>query len=577
MEQMFKENENDFRDNSTKEERHQIDEVKIDEKMIMYSSRNQSSPVNHRMDENETTETESEEMETTTVTQLPLSSSTTMPLMNKKGKYLDLMPPGEDNMNTSLPNSPEVWALASMRDVEATRKQFNDDDENINNSDVELLNVNMMNNTVKNLLDFSEIAKLDNDTSAENLNKSSTVNDITSYDDAATAENKEVAVSTSSIATSTVRSTIDDNRIELEHEHVEFIANKSEPVISKIDTELFAPTSDLNNTTNSHDVFDVELITPLSNSNDNGNNKKPEKIMLAESDINETTTESSEKLTTPASLFDEEATTIESGGNTETTTTVSSIDVLIGEDRDDDNDDETEGGVEVFKRTITEMPDMKTEEFSTVTTTQMPTTTTERISTTFYSEIPITTTTEQPKTTTEQPKTTTEQQKTTTFEPTAETTPEMLTTRSTMVTKSISIRIATTTEQPDTDILTTLSDSSEIFSSSSNYPTSSEYYDVSASSSSPPIEIADDDKFKYSTLLPETTTSATTNSHDTPRSGNKGVADETGLPKDGDLNKQSLDGETSGSNVAIISISISIVVFVILAAGGFVSIDLTVI
>lgn len=571
MERMFKENENDFRDNSTKEERHQIDEVKIDEKMIMYSSRNQSSPANHRMDENETTETESEEMETTTVTQLPLSSSTTMPLMNKKGKYLDLMPPGEDNMNTSLPNSPEVWALASMRDVEATRKQFNDDDENLNNSDVELLNVNMMHNTVKNLLDFSEIAKLDNNTSTENLNKSSTVNDITSYDDAATAENKEVAVSTASIATSTVRSTIDDIRIELEHEHVEFIANKSEPVISKIDTELFAPTSDLNNTTNSHDEFDVELITPLSNSNDNGNNKKPEKIMLAESDINETTTtESSEKLTTPALLFDEEATTIESVGNIDTTTTVSSIDVLIGEDRDNDNDDETEGGVEVFKRTITEMPDMKTEEFSTVTTTQMPTTTTERISTTFYSEIPITTTTDQPKTTTEQPKTTT-------FEPTVETTPEMLTTRSTMVTKSISIRIATTTEQPDTDILTTLSDSSEIFSSSSNYPTSSEYYDVSASSSSPPIEIADDDKFKYSTLLPETTTSVTTNSQDTQRSDNKGVADDTGLPKDGDLNKQSLDGETSGSNVAIISISISIVVFVILAAGGFVSINLTVI
>jgi hypothetical protein len=585
MERLFAENENDFRDNTTKEERHRIDEVKMDEKMILYSSRNQSSPANHRMDENETTETESEEMETTTVTQLPLSSSTMMPLMTKKGKYLDLMPPGEDNMNTSLPNSPEVWALASMRDVESTRKQFNDDDENLNNSDVELLNVNMMNNTVKNLLDFSEIAKLDNNTSVESLNKSSTT-----YDDAATAENKEVAVSTASIATSTVRSTIDDNRIELEHEHVEFIANKSEPVISKIDTELFAPTSDLNNTTNSHDDFDVELITPLSNSNDNGKNKKPEKIMLAESDINETTTESSEKLTTPASLFDEEATTIESGGNIDaTTTTVSSIDVLIGEDRDDDNDDETEGG-DVFKRTITEMPDMKTEEFSTVTT-QMPTTTTERISTTFYSEIPSPTTTEQPKTTTEQPKTTTEQPKTTTeqpkttteqpkstaFETTPDTTPEILTTRSTMVTKSISIRIATTTEQPETDILTTLSDSSEIFSSPSNYPSSSEYYDVSASSSSPPIEIADDDKFKYNTLLPETSTSATTISQDTSRSGKSGGAKDTGLPKDGVLNKQSLDGESSGSNVAIISISISIVVFVILAAGGFVSIQLFVI
>ncbi|KAL7018855.1 hypothetical protein ACKWTF_010930 [Chironomus riparius] len=555
MERMFKENENEFRDNSTKEERHRIDEIKIDEKIILYSSRNQSSTANHKMDENETTETESEEMETTTVTQLPLSSSTTMPLMNKKGKYLDLMPPGEDNMNTSLPNSPEVWALASMRDVEGTRKQFNDDDENLNNSDVELLNVNMMNNTVKNLLDFSEIAKFDNHTSVENLNKSSTVNDITSYDDAAVAENKEVSVSTASIATSTVRSTIDDNRIELEHEHVEFIANKSEPVISKIDTELFEPTSDLNNTTNSHDDFDVELITPLSNSNDNGKNKKPEKLKLAESDMNETTTESSEKLTTPATLFDEEATTIESVGNTDATTTVSSIDVLIGEDRDDENDDDEEGAGDVFKRTITEMPDMKTEEFTTVTT-QMPTTTTERYSTTLYSEIPTTTTTELPKTTT--------------FETTAATTTEIPTTKSTLVTKSISIRVATTTEEPETDILTTLSDSSEIFSSSSNYPTSSEYYDVSASSSSPPIEIADDDKFKYNTLLPETTTSATTITQDTSRSGKSGGTDEVGLPKDGDLNKQSLDGESSGSNIAIISISISVVVFVILAAGGFI-------
>lgn len=568
LERMFDEKD---RVNSTKEERHQIDEIKIDEKMMLYSSRNQSSPANHRIDENETTETESEEMDTTTVTQLPLSSTTTMPLMNKKGKYLDLMPPGDDNMNTSLPNSPEVWALASMRDVESTRKQFNDDDENLNNSDVELLNVNMMNNTVKNLLDFSEIAKLDNHTSVENSNKSSTVNDITSYDDAATAENKEVAVSTTSIGTSTVRSTIDDNGIELEHENVEFIANKTESAISKIDTDLFAPTSDLNNSTQSHDDFDVELITPLSNSNDNGKNKKPEKLKLAELDMNETTiTESSEKLvTTPASLFDEEATTIESDGNIDTTTTVSSIDVLIGEDRDDENnDDETEGGGDVFKRTITEMPDMKTEEFTTVTT-QMPTTTTERISTTFYTEIPTTTTTEQPKTTTVET--------TTTAAPTT----EIFTTRSTMVTKSISIRIATTTEQPDIDILTTLSDdSSEVFSSSNNYPTSSEYYDVSASSSSsssPPIEIADDDKFKYNTVWPETTTSASTNSQDTSRSGKNGGVDDVGLPKDGDLNKQSLDGETTGSNVAIISISISVVVFVILAAGGFVSIDLSVI
>lgn len=547
---MFKENENDFRNNSTKEERHRLDEFKADEHTMMHSIKNQSTPISEN-ESKEEAETESEEeIETTTVTQLPLSSTTSVPAV-KKGKYLELMPPGEDNMNSSLPNSPEVWALASMREVE-TRKQLDDDVENLNNSssDVELLNGNMMNNSVKSLLDFSEIVRLDNNTSAESANASM-------IDDVVTAENKEVTFSTAAASSSTAKSTIEDNRIELEHENVEFIVsnkNKSKAVISKIDTELFESSSDLSNSSESttensqEDNFkdDVELIAPLNNRNDNGMSKQNEKITkVAESDVlNETTTtQSSEKFTTPAYHgLDEEATTIESA---ETTTSSIDSSTLLP----DSDSDEMENGGDVFKRTITEMPDPKTEEFTTVTT-QMPSTTVE--STTSFSEVPTTV-----QTTTEQPKTTT--------------TIQEINTRSTLVTKSISIRIATTTTEHPEDIFTTFSDSNEAYSTAHSHAVSSEHYDYQ-STSSPTVEITDDDKFKYSTLLPEVSTTIGINTQDSVRSGKNGGVEGTSVNKDAGLNKESLDGEGTGSNVAIISISISVVVFLLLVAGGFVSI-----
>jgi hypothetical protein len=195
LESAFKADENDFKNNVTKEERHRLDEIKIDEQSIKYSS-----SVNITI----TTTT------TTTTTVAPPT-----PASSKKGKYLDLMPPGEDNINASLPNAAEVWALASMRDMDGNRKATATSSQPSfeEYSDVELLSLN---NTAKSLLDWSEIARLDN--SNETLETtSSSVNDINAtIEDPATAENKEVAVSSilPATATTTAKSIIEDNRLE---------------------------------------------------------------------------------------------------------------------------------------------------------------------------------------------------------------------------------------------------------------------------------------------------------------------------------------------------------------------------
>ncbi|KAG5671948.1 hypothetical protein PVAND_002116 [Polypedilum vanderplanki] len=519
LENDFKNNESDFKNNATKEERHQIDEVRIDEKTVMYSTRNHSAPVNE-------SDYDSDE-------------ATTSPPSTKKGKYLDLMPPGEDNMNmnASLPNAAEVWALAGMREVEQRKQSVNE--EKINN-DVELLSTHM-NNTAKSLLDWTEIAKMENETT--------TVASLTTaapirqqyyhnhrFDDPSTAENKEVAVSTIS---ATIKSTLEDNRIELEHENVEFNANKSQPVVLRIDTEAFS-------TKSSEENVDVELL-PLNNRNDNGKMQKKENLVEKITDYDSTTTtESSEKFTTPLSLLideneEEETTTMESVETDVISTTLSSSSdgfTVIGEDDDESGD---AGDNIVAKRTITEMPNIKTEEFTTSTTLRTPITTTALPSTiaaattTFY-DIP--TTTDEPKVTEK-------------FN------------RSIMVTKSISMRLATTTEQPD-EIDNTTTDNSEVISSTTEkYEEYSETAASSISPSSTPVEITDDDKFKYNTLLPDTTSFI--NLLDTSRSGKSG-GNEVNVT---DLSKENLGDEGSSNNVAIISISVSVVVFILLAAGGF--------
>lgn len=553
LESAFKANENDFKKNATKEMRHQIDEVRIDGRSIKYSSRNQTMP-------NESDEYEEEKEEVTTA--LPLT---------KKGKYLDLMPPGEDNMNASLPNTAEVWALAGMRQVDA-RKSSSTTTTTEEDNDVELLNSNM-NTNAKSLLDWTEIAKLDNETTT--TVKSIVSGDI--HDDPSTAENKEVAVSTASVIkptqNTTIKNIIEDNRIELEHDSVEFNnANKTEPVISRIDTDLFDAKSDEKQQPSDDDV---ELLPINNNSknnrNDNGKQQHKKENLIEKITEFEaaTTTESSEKFTTPSSLLFESdeseqqeeeaeiATTMESVEAT--TTTASGIDsfTIIGED---EVDDESGNGNNVAKRTITEMPDLQTDEFA--TSTIIPLTTLRQTTTT---TTPFTTTTDfyDMQTTTDETElsSSSSSQSVERFN------------KSTMVTKSISIRIAmsTTTEQPEEFDTTAAasSESGEFYSSTTaRYDDSSE---AISSTSSTPFEITSDDKFRYSTFLPETTTTVIVNLLDTSRSGKNG-GDFGTVSKDADsLNKESLDGETGGSNVVIISVSVSIVVFILLAAGGFVS------
>lgn len=428
----------DFKNNATKEERHRLDEIKIDEQSVVYSST----------------------VDFTTTTAAPTP---------KKGKYLDLMPPGEDNMNASLPNAAEVWALAGMRDMDLNRKPTT---ETLEESDVELLS----NNTIKSLLDWSEIARYDNST--ELIPQTTKSNDLTE----ATAEHKEVAVSSPFPSSTTSKSIIEDNRLELEHENAEFTAAANKSVI---DDETL---------NKDRDESSVELIAPISE-------KKIENLEM------ETTT------LEPITSTEEAMTTIE--------VTTSIVDTITS-----DSDENSE----VFKRTITEMP----EEQFVSTSTNAPRTST------IYDEIP---------TTTASP-------------PTTEYISTNLSARSTMVTKSISIRIATTTAEPSTSAETTMQ-SDEITTTTA---------DVIESSSIATIEIMDDDKFKYSTLLPEGTVSVTT-THVSP-TGHK-LNDSTRSIVEGVAS--TADEGDGGSNVAIISITVSIVVFILLVAGGFVKFILFVI
>lgn len=428
----------DFKNNATKEERHRLDEIKIDEQSVVYSST----------------------VDFTTTTAAPTP---------KKGKYLDLMPPGEDNMNASLPNAAEVWALAGMRDMDLNRKPTT---ETLEESDVELLS----NNTIKSLLDWSEIARYDNST--ELIPQTTKSNDLTE----ATAEHKEVAVSSPFPSSTTSKSIIEDNRLELEHENAEFTAAANKSVI---DDETL---------NKDRDESSVELIAPISE-------KKIENLEM------ETTT------LEPITSTEEAMTTIE--------VTTSIVDTITS-----DSDENSE----VFKRTITEMP----EEQFVSTSTNAPRTST------IYDEIP---------TTTASP-------------PTTEYLSTNLSARSTMVTKSISIRIATTTAEPSTSAETTMQND-EITTTTA---------DVIESSSIATIEIMDDDKFKYSTLLPEGTVSVTT-THVSP-TGHK-LNDSTRSIVEGVAS--TADKGDGGSNVAIISITVSIVVFILLVAGGFVKFILFVI
>lgn len=525
LENKFKNDELGFKNNSTKEERHILDEATFDEQSLKYSSI-KTKIVNKTDDEDENGKRKT--------TALPIILTTA-----KKGKYLDLIPRGEDNINASIPNAAEVWALAGMRDLE-TRRPFDESDES--SSDVELLG-SSLNNTAKNLLDWIEIAKMNNETLSRSSNneenqtedfdiaKSTVMNDISIDEDPATSENNDVRIFVSSLrpaqTTSTLKPIIEENGIHLETGNGEFGGENKSNANSRIDSEVFGKSQE------DREESAVELIDPFKPS-DHRNIKESLRINGVEmkNDFS-ITTESNEVFTTEST----ETTTME---NYETTTSIVDTFTVIGED--DDADD-------IFKRTITEVPPLNTERPDVITSTTQSTQ-----ATTIHMELVQETTTEIPNTS---------------FNEIPESTQNY--NRSTTVTKSFSFRVVTT-ESPDSESDPTIDNESlsstlvpKFRSSHQPFATTHQQNDTSLSTSSATVEIIDDDKFKYSTILPETTTEAA--------STIRGRNDEpTSADVTDTLNKENLDGEQGGSSsLGIISASISVVVLLILALVGYVS------
>lgn len=498
IDESFRKDKLGFKNNVTKQEHHSIDEALFDGESIKYSSiiLNRTKP--------------DEEVETTA---LPAVLTTV-----KKAKQLDLTTRDGENFNASIPSNAEVWALAGMRKGETKS--------NGSNSEVELLSGGL-NNTAKNLLDWTEIAKMNNESimqdgdEKEILRQTTVMNDL---DDPATSENKDASVFVISRRPATTSKTaIDDNRIELENGNIDFGAfNKSSAAKSNVDADVFSA----NNPEEKVEI--VELIDPFKKSVHDGISTK-QNLRIAETELKNivlATTEPADNFTTDSSEM-VEATTTEVY---ETTTSFVDSFTVIGED--EENED-------VFKRTITELPPATTDEPAIIAkTTQAP-------PTTAHSETMITEMTSQSMN--EIPDSTQRYNKST---------------------KSIR---ATTTETPER-MGTTLIDNETIFStfipkytSSSQSTATTQQYGVPVDSSSSPTEIVDDDKFKYGTLLPDASTMSV-------ESIGVDKLDESTRKMIDSLNKESLDGgDTGNSNLVIISASVSGVVILVLIGVAFVS------
>lgn len=523
MEKKFNDDQLGFKANETKEVRHTIDEGSFDEQSVKYSSLN-TKIING-------TEDDDEKLRTTTSPQVLTTA--------KKGKYLDHNSQSDGNINATIPNAAEVWALAGMREVE-TRRPF----ESIED---ELLGANL-NDTIKNLLDWSEIAKMDKDTiskaeSSEEGQKedsnltNSTITNNGHESDPAMSENKDIGVFVSlappAPTLTTLKPIIDDNRLELENGNVEFAnLNKSQSrnTDSRIDAEVFSKSQE------EREESAVELIDPLKKID---SKKMKESLRVDELEIKNdvSITESNENFTTESTEL-LETTTME---NYETTTSIVDSFTVIGEDEESD---------EIFKRTITELPPLTTDQPAFVTTTQIPSTTT-----TISDKSQMETTTEMPAVfTTEVPEST--------LPPRS----------SSLVTKSISLRVVTTNNPAEPTISDFESFSTTLIPkfisrSSQTMATTQHYEEFGESSSSNPVEIIDDDKFKYSTWLPDTTT-------DVPNAFAKsGEMGGSSIKPSDTLEKESLDGDQSGGggNLGLISAIASIVAILVLAGVVYVS------
>lgn len=513
IETKFRNDEFGFKNNVTLEERHTVDEAVylaiFDEQTVKYISLN-TKIVNK------------------TTTEVPPTEATIL----KKGKNLELISRSEENMNSSLPNTAEVWALAGLREIETRRPTEN----NETSSDVELLE-GSLNNTAKNLLDWTEITKMNNNTISDEggkadieLSKPTVMNDISGDEDPATSENKgSGAVITSPQPVSTLKSALDENRLEFDNENVEFGSSNKSSVNSRIDPEVFSKVHE------EREESAIELIDPLKRSD---SNHRKQSLQLDDAKLRNgemsLTTESNERTTTETM----ETTTIE---NYETTTSIVDSFTIIGEDEDSDD---------IFKRTITELMPVTTEQPARISTI------TQVAQTTFSND----------KLQTEHRDTATEISSSSVNE-LSENTQKYNKSTSSLTSPTKSVRVVTT-DAPEAQFFSTLPEND-------SYPTTllpkllrdrtqeaaprnGEITNISNG----PISESSDDKFRYNTLLPEITTEETVTAK---------VSDGASTKTADTLNKESLDGEQNNSNLGIISASVSIVVLLILAGAIFVS------
>lgn len=537
LERRFKEDENGFKNNETNVERTFVREGIFDESHLAYSSI--SSLTTSTTTEAPTTVAHL--TETPVITEaLPTKESksevvaTTSPdiplptVSNKKGKYLDLIPhENDDNINYTIPNAAEVWALAGMLNVDKTRKRPQNENKSVvldtHNGDIDdnLAPVNNnQNNTIKSLLDWMEIEKMSNQNETNlkmensdedqqeklkvNTTKNIVVNELNAEnEDPATSENVftirvyETSTSTPAVVphSSTTQAAL-DNGIE-----VIDLLNKTHVPISRIDVDIFSKSGE----DQEFEDKNVELIDPFQSNGDNSNNehktKENLKIMPNAQEINYyfTTTDTPEDFTTETNFEMDERTTTESP--VEGTTSIVDSFTVIGEDEDNNG-----SGDDIFKRTITEVPPTTTDGSSFVqTTTDLPSTTT------MQPKLVTVVTTEREFMT---------EMTTETVNPAINEIPESTERYNKSTEKtSTTVRFATTTQSTPESKDTTIIDFER--QSSTIIPNYVEFKPIDTTKNPPEeaqkqvkqnqtIEIIDDDKFKYSTIInidtfPETT------------------------------------------------------------------------
>lgn len=447
----------DIRKNTTVEERHSLDEAMFDEQSIKYTSLNKTIFFGSGEDDS---------IYTTATT-------------SKKGKYLDLILPNDDNnMNAS-----------EMQDVDTRKPDEIDVSRKYIDQEVSL------NITAKNLLDWSEITKMDNqDTQDLMLSATATVNDATLNQ--AMTEKREFKT-----------------KILLETP----ITTSS---ISKMNAEDYITTTvssiedlDLTKGSTNHEDSEIVLVGPVKIAE----SKKTHESLRFEGDRFTNDIEATTALSGSFTTESFETTTME---NFDTTTSIVDTFTVIGEDGEHDN----------YKRTIM-LPSLTTEQpIQNVSTTQsshVTGITNDKVQMKLTQEFTHEYTTMTPYSFTEFPEST-------------------QTYSNPSSTKSMSSLVVTT------DSLQEMFDSTttdyKILATSQPKTMSSQQYDNSfESSTSGFVEVFEEEKFKYSTLLPENA-DITTWSFEEATSMNPN-----------DSNKENLDGEIAYNGRMWLLISLSIV------------------